>query len=95
MSILNKLLSVPNLVIGLATSGLGLLVLFGVHLSQMQVGGLLAFLGAAIALVTALVVPTGQVIATQKPGEKVKATKTAELVWGLQAGDTVSVDRAA
>jgi len=96
MSLLNRLLSVPNLVLGAITSGLGLLVLFGVDLSDAQIGGILAFLGAVIALVTAIVVPSGQVIAQQKPGdEPVKATKAAALRWGLREGSTVTVDHAA
>ncbi len=96
MNLLNKLLSFPNLVLGVVTPGLGLLVLFGVHLTDAQTGGILTFLGAVIALVTAIVTPSGQVIAQQKDADgPVRATKAAKLRWGLDEHAVVSVDQAA
>lgn len=70
-----RLVREPALTIGVVTSGLGLAVLFDVPLTEDQVGGIVLFIGAVMALSRALTTPSAEVVATQ-------ATPDAEPVAG-------------
>lgn len=63
MHFLRKLTAEPALLLGVVTLGLGLLVLFGVDLTNEQTGSIVAFLGALMALVRYLVTPNRKVVA--------------------------------
>lgn len=96
MSYLQKVLRVPNLVIGAVTALFNMLNILGVYnLSADQLASVNLFLGAVFALVTAVVTPSNEVIAQQKPGEPVKATGTAEDRWGIAKDAVVHVQEAA
>lgn len=83
MNIINRITREPVLLIGFVTAGLGLLVLFGVDLSKEQIGGIVTFLGTAMALLRAVVTPSSEVIVQEKPGELPKATKAATIEEGV------------
>lgn len=68
MNVLTKLVRQPNLVIGVVTSGLGLLVLFGIDLTEDQTAGIIVFLGAVFALAAYLVTPSSEVVAKVSNG---------------------------
>lgn len=68
----------PVLITGLVTSGLGLLVLFGVDLSKEQIGGIVLFLGAVMALITAIVTPSREVAVQVVKGEVVAGPAAIE-----------------
>lgn len=87
-----RVLAAPNLITGVVTSGLGLAVLFGLPLTDAQTGGILTFLGAVVALITCVVTPTSEVVASQRPGEPVKAGVKAENAWGIVRGHVVEVN---
>lgn len=57
----------PALILGVVVAGLGLLVLFGVDLSKEQIGGIVTFLGAVVALLRFLTTPSSEVVAQQTP----------------------------
>lgn len=92
---LARVLTAPNLITGVLTSGIGLAVLFGLPLTVEQTGGILTFAGAVVALLTFVVTPTSEVVAGQRAGEPVKAGPRAENGWGIPQGTTVNVDPAA
>lgn len=96
MSVLNKITRQPVLITGLVTSGLGLLVLFGVELSKEQIGGIVLFLGAVMALLTAIVTPSSEVAVQVVHGEVVAGPAAVEpngtdvTAGGDTAGETVA-----
>lgn len=93
MTLLQRLTREPALLIGVVTSGLGLAVLFGVSLTQEQLGGIVAFLGATMALVRFLTTPNAEVVAQEKPDGTVVAGPAADVVTGhVIAVDVTPVD---
>jgi FtsH-binding integral membrane protein len=64
---LRRITREPALLLGAVVAGLGLLVLFGVNLSKEQIGGIVTFLGAVVALLRFLVTPSAEVLAQQTP----------------------------
>lgn len=70
-NVITKLVREPNLILGVVTTGLSLLVLFGVHLTGDQMAGIGIFLGALIALIRFMTTPTAEVIAQKKPNGEV------------------------
>lgn len=87
----DRILREPALLLGLATAFFGLLTLFDVPLSSEQVGGITVFIGALVALLRFVLVPSSEVVAQQKPGEPVQA---ASYDFGLVKGETVQVNPA-
>lgn len=53
MKLSNEPVAIPGAIMAVLVAGLGLAVLFGVPLSEAQVGGITTFAGAVIGLVTA------------------------------------------
>jgi hypothetical protein len=84
--VIRRLASEPALVVGVVTSGIGLAVLFGVDLSNEQVGGIVTFLGAIMALVRFLTTPSSQVLAQVKPSGEVVAGQATTLPTGSELG---------
>lgn len=70
-NIITRISREPALVLGVVTSGLSLLVLFGLPISGDQMAGIGVFLGAVFGLTRFLTTPTSEVIASQKPGGQV------------------------
>lgn len=71
MSLVQRVVREPNLILGVVVAFFGVLVAFGVDLTENQTAALLLFLGAVIALVRFLTTPASEVVAQQKPGESV------------------------
>lgn len=67
----------PALLLGVVVAGLGLLVLFGVDLSKEQIGGIVTFLGAVVALLRFLVTPSSEVLVKQTPDGPVAGAAAA------------------
>lgn len=63
-----RLVREPVLVIGVVTALFGVLAVFGVELTERQIGAIVVFLGAVMSLVRFLVTPNVDVAATVKPG---------------------------
>lgn len=96
MTILQRMIRLPNLIIGVVTAFLNMLNILNItHLSGDQVAVMNIFFSAVFALVTAVVTPSVEVIAQQKPGEAVKATAKAEANFGLTEGAVVHINEAA
>lgn len=72
----------PALLLGVVVAGLGLLVLFGVDLSKEQIGGIVTFLGAVVALLRFVLTPSSEVIAQQTPDGPVAGAAT-EVATGV------------
>jgi len=70
---LAKITREPALILGVATSGMSLAVLFGLDLSAEQMAGVGVFLGAVIALLRFLTTPAAEVVAQVKPDGTVVA----------------------
>lgn len=70
MTITQRLTREPNLILGLVTAGLALLVLFGVHISDAQTAGIGLFLAALIALVRFVVTPAAEVVVQNTPDDE-------------------------
>lgn len=66
-----RLVREPNLILGLVVAFFGVLVAFGVHITDAQTAALLLFLGAVIALIRFLTTPASEVVAQQVDGETV------------------------
>ncbi len=82
MNLLARLTREPNLILGVVTAGLSLLVLFGVDLTGDQMAGIGLFLGAVIALVRFVTTPSAEVIAQVKPDGKVVGGAKAPALKG-------------
>jgi Mn2+/Fe2+ NRAMP family transporter len=83
MNALKRLVREPNLILGLVTAGLSLLVLFGVDITEEQMAGIGVFLGALVFLVRFMVTPSAEVVVQEKP--------SGELVAGPAAVETTGV----
>jgi hypothetical protein len=71
MTLVQRLVREPNLILGVIVAGLSLLVLFGVDLTGEQMAGIGVFVGAVIALIRFVTTPASEVVAQQKPNEDV------------------------
>lgn len=63
MTLTQRLTREPNVVLGVITAGLSLLVLFGVNLSGEQMAGIGLFLATLIALIRFVTTPAAEVAA--------------------------------
>lgn len=82
MTLVKRLTREPNLILGVLTAGLSLLVLFGVHLSSEQMAGIGIFVGALVALVRFVTTPASEVVVQQKPSGEVVAGQAASTPTG-------------
>lgn len=82
MKFVQKLVREPALVLGVVTTGLSLLVLFGVDLTGDQMAGVGIFLGAVIALTRYLTTPTSEVVVQEKPNGDVVAGGAIPVLQG-------------
>lgn len=76
--ILVKIVREPALVTGVVTAALGLAVLFGIDITKEQVGGIVVFLGAVMALVRFLVTPAAEVAVQVKDGQAIAGAASTE-----------------
>lgn len=76
-TLLRRITREPALVLGVVVAGLGLLVLFGVDLSKEQIGGIVTFLGAVVALLRFLLTPSSEVVVQQTPAGPVAGAAAA------------------
>jgi hypothetical protein len=71
MSIVQKITRESVLITGLVASVFGMLVAFDVPLNNEQSGSIMAFIGVVMMLLRALVTPSSEVVAAQKPGQDI------------------------
>lgn len=90
MTLVQRLVREPNLILGVVVTGLSLLVLFGVQLTTDQMAGIGVFLGAVIALVRYLTTPASEVVAQLPPGKTTPEAGPA--AKDVPNGTPVSVD---
>lgn len=90
MNALKKLVREPNLVLGLVTAGLSLLVLFGVDISTDQLAGIGIFVGALMALVRFLVTPAAEVVVQEKPSGELVAGSASDVSTGTPVRASVA-----
>lgn len=90
MNALNKLVREPNLILGLVTAGLSLLVLFGADLSTEQMAGIGVFLGAVVTLVRFMVTPSAEVVVQKKPSGVLVAGQAADEKTGVPVRASVA-----
>lgn len=90
MNALKKLVREPNLILGLVTAGLSLLVLFGVDLSTEQMAGIGIFLGALIALVRFVVTPSSEVVVQEKPSGELVAGAASDVNTGTEVRASIA-----
>lgn len=84
MTLTQRIVREPALVLGVITAGLSLAVLFGLDISKEQFAGIGTFLGTVFALVRFVTTPAAEVIVQQKPNEEPKATASSNLPTGLE-----------
>lgn len=82
MKVLRRITREPAAVLGVVTAATGLLILFGVPITDMQAGGILTFAGALMVLVRQLVTPTREVVAQEKPNGLIVAGPASDVVEG-------------
>lgn len=83
-----RLVREPALILGVVTSALSLVVLFGVDVSAEQIAGVGVFVGALVALLRFLTTPSAEVLAQVKPNGDVVAGKATT----LETGELVPVE---
>lgn len=86
--IVKRITREPAAVLGVLIAGLGLLVLFGVPLSNEQTGGIVGFAGALVVLLRWLVTPSAEVAAQELPSGEVVAGPASAVVDGLPVNVT-------
>lgn len=69
MSIWQRVVREKVLIVGVVTAFFGLLVAFDVPLTDVQIGSIVTFIGVVMTLLRALVTPTEEVVARQKPDQ--------------------------
>lgn len=90
MTLVQRVTRQPNIVLGVVTAGINMLVLLNiVGWNGDQVAGINIFAAALFGLVALMVTPTAEVVVHQAPGEQPKATK--DLRGGVSKGDAVWV----
>lgn len=67
--IVKKIAREPVLITGVVTTFFGMLVAFGVDLTNEQSGSVVAFIGVVMMLLRAITTPTSEVVAQQKPDQ--------------------------
>lgn len=90
MNTLKKLMREPNLVLGVVTAALSLLVLFGVDITTDQMAGIGVFLGALVALVRFVVTPSAEVVVQEKPSGQLVAGEAADEPTGAPVRASVA-----
>jgi hypothetical protein len=90
MTIVQRISREPNLILGVVTAGLALLVLFGVDLSKDQMAGIGIFLGALFALVRFITTPAAEVVVQEKPSGQLVAGQAADATTGAPVIATVA-----
>ena len=84
MTVVQRLTREPNLILGVLVALFGVLLAFGVDLTETQTSAVLLLIGAVIALVRFLTTPASEVVAQQKPNEDVPvAGPAADVPSGL------------
>lgn len=81
MTVWQRIAREPVLITGLVTAFFGLLVAFGVGLTDVQIGAVVTFIGVVMSLLRTLVTPSAEVVAAQRPDQAVP-----------QAGPNADVD---
>lgn len=85
----------PALLVGLVSAAIGLALVFGLPLTDEQVGAIMLFLGAVIALLRFILTPTADVVVQQTPDGKV-AGPASDVATGQPVAVSVSpISRAA
>lgn len=87
-TVLRKISREPVLITGIVTAAFGVLVVFGVELTQDQIGAVVTFVGAGMALLRFLVTPTSEVVATRLDGD---ASPKAGPAADVETGTSVEV----
>lgn len=64
---LRRVLREPALLLGVVTAGMGVLLAFGVHLTDLQTGAIVFFLGAVMAFLRFVLTPSSEVLAQRTP----------------------------
>lgn len=62
-----RLVREPALLLGVVTTAFGLAALLGLPISEQQIAGVVAFVGALVALLRFLTVPAAEVVVQEKP----------------------------
>lgn len=86
-----RLVREPALILGVITTGFGLAALFGLPVTEQQIAGVVAFVGAVVALLRFLTVPASEVVVQEKPGGQLVAGPASEAPTGtkVEAVDVV------
>ena len=79
----------PALLVGLVSAAIGLALVFGLSLTDEQVGAIMLFLGAVIALLRYVLTPSADVVVQQTPEGKV-AGPASDVVTGQPVAVSVS-----
>lgn len=77
MTLTQRLVREPALILGVLTAGLSLAVLFGVPLTTDQLAGIGVFVGALVALIRFVTTPASEVVVQEKPSGEVIAGPAA------------------
>lgn len=80
MNIIQRLVREPVLIIGLLTALFGVLVVFGVSLTEGQIGAIVVLAGAIMAVLRFVTTPASEVVVQKKPDEVATAGKAADNV---------------
>lgn len=90
MNIIQRISREPVLLIGALTALFGVLLAFGLNLTEEQIGAIVIFVGAVMALIRFLVTPSSEVIAQRKAGETGAVAGKANQA-GAEPGQPVAV----
>lgn len=86
--IIKRVTREPAALLGLVTATVGLVILFGVDLTEAQTAGILTFVGALVVLLRFLVTPSSEVAAQELPSGEVVAGPASAVVDGLPVNVT-------
>ena len=78
MTLINKLVREPALIVGVLTAVFGLLTAFGIDLSKEQIGAVITVAGAVMALLRFVLTPSSEVAVQVKGGEVVAGPAAVE-----------------
>lgn len=91
MTLIQRLVREPVLIIGVLVALFGVLVVFGVSLSEGQIGAIVTFAGAVMALLRFVTTPSNEVVAQKKPAAALPvAGKAAALPTGTPVSLSMS-----
>lgn len=85
-----RLVREPALILGVVTAAFGLAALFGLPVTEQQIAGVVAFVGAVVALLRFLTVPASEVVVQEKPDGQLVAGPASEAPTGTKV-ETVDV----